>query len=102
MPVTFVGTVRFIVRSAWRVTVLCVGVGLMVLGLALIVLPGPFTVPLLLAGLAVLATQFAWARWVLNRARYQAKQAQIAARARMRRRQRAKAIKLHRKRRVVR
>ena len=93
---------RFILRGAWRVTVLCVGVGLMVLGLALIVLPGPFTVPLLLAGLAVLATQFAWARWVLSRARYQAKQAQIAARARMRRRQRSKAIRLHRKRRVVR
>lgn len=102
MPVTFIGTLRFIGRSAWRLTVLGVGVGLIALGLVLIVLPGPFTIPLVLAGLAVLATQFAWARWMLKSARRQAKAAQVAARARLRRRQRTKAIKAHRRRRVVR
>lgn len=49
-----------------RKTIVAVfGVTLVLLGLALIVLPGPFTIPLLIAGFAVLGTEFAWAsRWL--------------------------------------
>ena len=37
------------------------------LGLALIVLPGPFTLPLLVLGFAILGTEFAWAARALER-----------------------------------
>jgi hypothetical protein len=37
------------------------------LGLALIVLPGPFTLPLLVLGFAILGTEFAWAARALDR-----------------------------------
>lgn len=40
----------------------------MVLGLVLMVLPGP-GIPLLIAGLLVLATEFAWAEAILHRVR---------------------------------
>jgi hypothetical protein len=41
------------------------GWGLILLGLLLAVVPGPFTIPPLLAGLAILATEYRWARRVL-------------------------------------
>lgn len=44
-----------------KTLVFLVGSTLIVTGILLVVLPGPFTIPLLLAGLAVLATEFAWA-----------------------------------------
>jgi len=40
---------------------------IVLLGLALIVLPGPFTLPLLVLGFAVLGTEFAWAARALER-----------------------------------
>lgn len=46
-----------------------VGGTLIVLGLALVVLPGPFTLPLVAAGLAVLGSEFAWAHRALERGR---------------------------------
>lgn len=46
-----------------------IGGTLVALGFALVVLPGPFTVPLLVAGFAVLGTEFAWATRALQRAR---------------------------------
>jgi drug/metabolite transporter (DMT)-like permease len=46
-----------------------IGTTLIVLGVALVVLPGPFTLPLLVAGFAVLSSEFAWAGVVLARAR---------------------------------
>ncbi len=47
--------------------VLLVGGTFVVLGLALIVLPGPFTLPLLIVGFAILGTEFAWAARALER-----------------------------------
>lgn len=51
--------------AAWRwirrILVLLVGVPLVLLGLLLLVAPGPGT-PVLIAGLAVLAIEFQWAR----------------------------------------
>jgi len=47
------------------------GSGLVVVGIALLVLPGPGVVVIAL-GLGVLATEFAWARRVLHRGRHHA------------------------------
>ena len=47
--------------------VLMVGVTIVLLGLALVVLPGPFTLPLLILGFAILGTEFAWAASALEK-----------------------------------
>lgn len=52
---------RSVPRVLRRAVCLVVGGTLMVIGLALVWLPGPFTIPLVAAGIAVLATEFAWA-----------------------------------------
>ena len=46
-----------------------IGGSLVLLGLALIVLPGPFTILLLIAGFAILGTEFAWAASALAKVR---------------------------------
>lgn len=46
--------------------VLLLGGTVVLLGLALIVLPGPFTLPLLILGFAILGTEFAWAARALE------------------------------------
>ena len=48
-----------------RIAVTVVGFALIALGLVLLVLPGP-GILVVLAGLAVLATQYAWARSALD------------------------------------
>ena len=57
---------HFIFRSTKRIVVFVVGVALVLLGIALIPLPGPFSIPLMVAGLAVLATEYVWAERVLD------------------------------------
>lgn len=60
-----------------RAAVTVLGAAFVVLGVALMPLPGPgFLV--VAAGLAVLATEYAWARRLLNRARDKAEEAQRA------------------------
>lgn len=54
-----------------KTIVLIVGLTLIVTGILLIVLPGPFTIPLLILGLVVLAVEFAWAERLLIRVRHQ-------------------------------
>ena len=49
-----------------------VGSFLVLSGLVLIVLPGPFTMPLVIAGLIVLALEFAWAERLLVKAKHHA------------------------------
>jgi|GEM_PF-570614 hypothetical protein len=57
--------------SALRKTIaLVIGLTLIITGLLLIVLPGPFTMPLLVLGLVVLALEFAWAEAMLIRVRH--------------------------------
>ena len=58
-----------IVRSAYRMIVLVVGLSIVGLGLVLVILPGPWTIPLVLLGLAILASEFVWARLLLQRAK---------------------------------
>jgi uncharacterized protein (TIGR02611 family) len=54
------------VRQAKRVIIAVVGVTVLLIGIAMIVLPGPafIVIPL---GLAILAVEFAWARRLLNK-----------------------------------
>jgi len=52
-------------RHAWRIIILCVGMTVLLIGIALIVLPGPAFV-VIPVGLAILATEFAWARQWLH------------------------------------
>jgi uncharacterized protein (TIGR02611 family) len=68
----------FILKSTKRIVVLVVGLGLVALGLALLVLPGP-GILVVIAGLAVLATEFAIAERMLDRAKRQAEKATAAA-----------------------
>ncbi len=53
--------VQAFVASARRIGILLAGSILFLAGIALLVLPGP-GVPLIIAGLALLGTQFTWAR----------------------------------------
>jgi uncharacterized protein (TIGR02611 family) len=55
-------------RSGKRVAVTTVGFALIAIGLVLLVVPGPGLLAIA-AGLAVLATQYAWARRILDAAR---------------------------------
>lgn len=64
-----------------KTAVFLLGLGLIVLGLVLSVLPGPLTIPPVLAGLAVWALEFAFAERLLRRARRQADSAWAAAQA---------------------
>jgi uncharacterized protein (TIGR02611 family) len=72
-------------RSAKRIAVAVVGAALLVAGVAMLALPGPgFLV--VIAGLAVLATEFAWASAALSIAKRKAAQAGSAVKRRTRRR----------------
>jgi uncharacterized protein (TIGR02611 family) len=76
----------FIFRSSKRIAVFVIGVALVLLGIALIPLPGPFSIPLMLAGLAVLATEFVWAERMLDQVKDKTKQAGDVVKRRLRRR----------------
>ncbi|MEW6153892.1 MAG: PGPGW domain-containing protein [Actinomycetota bacterium] len=67
-----------IARSGKRVAVFVVGVVLLVAGVVMLVLPGPGLLAII-AGLAVLATEFAWAEHLLDRAKDQASKAKDKA-----------------------
>ncbi len=58
-------------RQARRIVIFVIGATVVLIGLAMFVLPGPGVVTVLL-GLALLATEFVWARRLLRRVRHQA------------------------------
>ncbi len=70
-------------RKAWKsvpkpvrqLVALVIGGTLVIVGGFLIVLPGPFTIPFVFAGLLVLAGEFVWAERFLERAKTEAKKA---------------------------
>ena len=66
--------VRFIGRNGKRIAVSVFGMVLVVAGLAMLVLPGP-GVLVIIAGLAVLATEYVWAERALNYTKQKAEQA---------------------------
>jgi tellurite resistance protein TerC len=69
-------------RQARKIVVLVFGVTVLLIGVALLVLPGPGWV-IIFIGLAILATEFAWARWMLKHAKAQAGKLMDAAKEQM-------------------
>lgn len=75
MPSLFTGTLK----QARRLIVAVVGFTVLLIGLAMTVLPGPAIVVIPL-GLAILATEFVWARRLLQRVKDQADRLAATAR----------------------
>jgi uncharacterized protein (TIGR02611 family) len=69
---------RFIGREIWRVVVAVIGFLVVAVGLVLLVTPGPGLL-VIVAGLAILSTQFAWAANALDYTKSKAVQARDAA-----------------------
>lgn len=67
-------------RQFLRVFVFVSGLLFILLGLALIALPGPLTIPPILLGLYIWATEFPWADRLLQRAKKSAREALDQAR----------------------
>ena len=65
------------VELARRIVVTCIGVALIITGILIIPLPGPWSFPIIIAGLAVLAQEYDWAKdareWVREKSRAVAK-----------------------------
>ncbi len=61
-------------KQARRLIVLIVGLTVLLLGVALLVLPGPAFVVIPI-GLAILATEFVWAKRLLGRVKHEAARA---------------------------
>jgi uncharacterized protein (TIGR02611 family) len=72
VPVKAVGL--FVQRSGKRIAVTVVGFAVLLAGVAMLVLPGPGIV-VILAGLAILATEYVWAERMLAEAKRRAVQA---------------------------
>jgi uncharacterized protein (TIGR02611 family) len=72
--VPFKAVALFIGRNARRIGITIAGILVILLGIALLVLPGPGWV-LIFAGLAILATEYVWARRLLETAKRKAEQA---------------------------
>jgi uncharacterized protein (TIGR02611 family) len=77
--------IRFIGRSSKRVAVAVVGGALVVAGLAMLVLPGPGLV-LIVIGFAVRGTEFVWAERALDYTKQKATTAGNAVKRTVRRR----------------
>ncbi|HEY1116738.1 MAG TPA: PGPGW domain-containing protein [Acidimicrobiales bacterium] len=70
----FIAVVRFAFRSSKRIAVTVVGGVLVLGGIAMLVLPGPGIV-VVVAGFAVLGTEYAWAAAALDRTKATAERA---------------------------
>lgn len=66
-------TWKLVPKPLRQLIVLVIGLTLIVIGGLLIVLPGPFTLPFVIAGLVVLAAEFVWAERILERTKHHAK-----------------------------
>lgn len=75
--------IRFIGRSGKRIAVTVVGFALLVGGIVMMVTPGPGILGII-AGLAVLATEYAWAERMLDTVKEKARQATDKVRRRRR------------------
>jgi uncharacterized protein (TIGR02611 family) len=65
---------RFLVRSGRRLLVTVLGFAILVAGVIMLVTPGP-GLAAIVAGLAILSTEYMWARRALERARERGRQA---------------------------
>ena len=82
---TFRSVMKFIGRSSKRVAVTTVGATILVAGIALLALPGPGLLVIVL-GLAILASEYVWARRALDLAKRKAGEARKKAGGLLRRR----------------
>ena len=73
-----VAVLRFIAHQSVRLSVAALGLAVLAVGLVLLVTPGPGLL-VIIAGLAILAHQFAWAAVALEKAKARAAQARDAA-----------------------
>jgi len=73
-----VTVLRFMAHQSVRLSVAALGFTVLAVGLVLLVTPGPGLL-VIIAGLAILAHQFAWAAKALDKARQRAAQAREAA-----------------------
>lgn len=69
----FAAAWRALPTAIRRTIVLVIGFTLITVGLLLVVLPGPFTLPLVILGLFILALEFAWADRMLDKVKAQGK-----------------------------
>jgi len=72
------GILRFMARQSLRLSVAAMGFSVLTVGLVMLVTPGPGLL-VIIAGLAILAHQFAWAARALEKAKGRAAQAKQAA-----------------------
>ena len=72
------GFLRFTARQSLRLSVAAAGFAVLAVGIVLLVTPGPGLL-VIIAGLAILSTQFVWAARALDRAKIRAAQAKQAA-----------------------
>lgn len=68
---------RFIKRSGKRIAVTIAGFTVLIVGVALLALPGP-GILVIIGGLAILATEYVWAQRLLTKAKERATQAKNA------------------------
>jgi uncharacterized protein (TIGR02611 family) len=73
-----VAVVRFMARQSFRLSVAAVGFTVLGVGVVMLVTPGPGLL-VIIAGLAILAHEFAWAARALDKAKARAAQAKEAA-----------------------
>lgn len=69
---------RFMARQSVRLTVAAIGFTVLAVGLVMLVTPGPGLL-VIIAGLAILAHQYAWAARALEKAKFRAAQAKDVA-----------------------
>ncbi len=73
-----VAVLRFMAHQSVRVSIAAVGFAVLAVGIVLLVTPGPGLL-VIIAGLAILAHEFAWAAKALEKAKTRAAQAREAA-----------------------
>jgi len=66
-------TWKLVTKPLRQLIVFVIGLTLIVIGALLVVLPGPFTLPFIFAGLVILAAEFVWAERILERTKHHAK-----------------------------
>ena len=76
-----VAVLRFMAHQSVRLSVAALGFTVLAVGVVLLVTPGPGLL-VIIAGLAILAHEFAWAAIALDKAKARATQARDAARRR--------------------
>jgi uncharacterized protein (TIGR02611 family) len=73
-----VAVLRFMANQSVRLSVAAVGFAVLAVGVVMLVTPGPGLL-VIIAGLAILAHQYAWAATALDKAKARAAQAKQAA-----------------------